>query len=652
MLLNKIVLSKTPPTSPNTVWAKPSNGGVSLYTYSNNKWGPIQSMDDMGTDNPDDDQPGKVITQKLFDETIQDLKDYVSENYATNTKVFQIISRLNTLVGADEEGHEIDVTSVIDTFNEIKDFLANIEDTTLIELFNQVNTRIDNFSESLNTRINTLTQQVSNTLQLVGINDIPEFDSTKNYSTNDFVMYSDRLYKFIETHSAGEWNPNHVQETNLINEIDDMVKNDYENVIVSLQTEQGVPLQNVIVSIQVEGEQDARNFTTDINGRCSTQITKGYEYTVSCNDVPDYYYVDPIIKRASMSERYILVTYIEDTSLSDEHVKITFGYASDEFGYASRVVVSYGGQNYQISIVNNVAEFDIRIGTSYIITFEDVVGFRTPKPKTFTAEYHGTRPLSAYYQLVSSGIKWLMKDNTEKFLEDVTLEEYQNGLIFGLIMQTSDLIGEGCEYVIPIGTLFGAILSGQWLSSNVQVPSLPYFGSHAVATTDRNGEANCKAILDFIDVQEQQETVYTSTMVSSCKNFSGGAELFDTTKDYFIGDYVIHLGKLHKFIVNHPAGSFVEGETEETTGFLMPDGSIKKCFCPAYGQLWAFKLNRDIINDFTTLVLGSSVVAISSGDWWSSSQYNASNGVVLRSGSFFYSTNKSSQYYVLPVLAY
>ena len=88
MLLNKIVLSKTPPTSPNTVWAKPSNGGVSLYTYSNNKWGPIQSMDDMGTDNPDDDQPGKVITQELFDETIQGLKDYVSENYASNTRVF------------------------------------------------------------------------------------------------------------------------------------------------------------------------------------------------------------------------------------------------------------------------------------------------------------------------------------------------------------------------------------------------------------------------------------------------------------------------------------------------------------------------------------------------------------------------------------
>ena len=87
MLLNKIVLSKTPPTSPNTVWAKPSNGGVSLYTYSNNKWGPIQLMDDMGTDNPDDDQPGKVITQQLFDETIQDLKDYVSENYVSNIKV-------------------------------------------------------------------------------------------------------------------------------------------------------------------------------------------------------------------------------------------------------------------------------------------------------------------------------------------------------------------------------------------------------------------------------------------------------------------------------------------------------------------------------------------------------------------------------------
>ena len=146
---------------------------------------------------------------------IQGLKDYISENYASNTKVSQIISRLNTLIGADEEGHKIDVTSIIDTFNEIKDFLANVEDTTLTELFNQVNTRI------------------SNTLQLVGIDDIPEFDSTKNYSINDLIIYSNKLYKFIETHSAGAWIGTDVLETDLIKEIDHRLTETY-NLVESI----------------------------------------------------------------------------------------------------------------------------------------------------------------------------------------------------------------------------------------------------------------------------------------------------------------------------------------------------------------------------------------------------------------------------------
>ena len=146
---------------------------------------------------------------------IQGLKDYISENYASNTKVSQIISRLNTLIGADEEGHKIDVTSIIDTFNEIKDFLANVEDTTLTELFNQVNTRI------------------SNTLQLIGIDDIQEFDSTKNYSINDIVIYSNKLYKFIETHSAGAWIGTDVLETDLIKEIDRRLTETY-NLVESI----------------------------------------------------------------------------------------------------------------------------------------------------------------------------------------------------------------------------------------------------------------------------------------------------------------------------------------------------------------------------------------------------------------------------------
>lgn len=191
---------------------------------------------------------------------IQGLKDYISENYASNTKVSQIISRLNTLIGADEEGHEIDVTSVIDTFNEIKDFLANIEDTTLTELFNQINTRI------------------SNTLQLVGIDDIPEFDSTKNYSTNDLVIYSDKLYKFIETHSAGAWIGTDTLETDLIKEIDRRLTETY-NLVESINNALAVVNLSATPSMVFVGDSLSINLVATTDSE-ATEISIGDDDTV------------------------------------------------------------------------------------------------------------------------------------------------------------------------------------------------------------------------------------------------------------------------------------------------------------------------------------------------------------------------------------
>ena len=85
----------------------------------------------------------------------------------------------------------------------------------------------------------------------------------------------------------------------------------------------------------------------------------------------------------------------------------------------------------------------------------------------------------------------------------------------------------------------------------------------------------------------------------------------------------------------------------------MPDGVVRVCFSPAYGQLYAWRLNRDEVNAFTQSVFGLNVInyVAPTSQWWSSTQTSATGAVCLSSGSFA-GSGKSSYFNVLPVLAY
>ena len=47
----------------------------------------------------------------------------------------------------------------------------------------------------------------------------PEFATDTAYYIDDIVTYEDKLYKFTSDHAAGEWNPAHVSETTVVNEL-------------------------------------------------------------------------------------------------------------------------------------------------------------------------------------------------------------------------------------------------------------------------------------------------------------------------------------------------------------------------------------------------------------------------------------------------
>lgn len=495
---------------------------------------------------------------------------------------------------------------------------------------------------------------IENTDAVLGADDIPQFDEAERYAIGDFVMRDGKLYKFLVGHEPGAWNPQEVQQTNLVYEVNEMVKSDYEEVIIDLKTETNDPLPNVEVVVTVEGEQSGRNLTTDAQGRCTTNVQKGLEYTVSCANVPNYLPVTDIVRRASLPTRYITVTYVEDDTLTRETVKITVGYSDQTLPKATGVRISYGGENYQLALNDeNIAETTVRLGTVYTVSFEDIDGYKTPSPQTYTASLHGTRNINVSYVAPVAGLKWLMSNNTERELNDVSDLERINGDIFGLIVQTSDLMAAGCSFVIPLPFLLtqSATGTGQWLSQNVTVPQLNYFDSLQAALADFDGDANCAGIEQFIAESAQQGTTYTSSMVSNCRGRVGGAPSFDDTKDYEAGDYVVYRNYLHLFLVDHAAGPWVEGETEQMTGFLMPDGVVRKCFSPAFAQIYAFRLLRDKVNEFTTSVFGIGSCNIASGNWWCSTQCNASYGVMLDNGAFNYNI-RTRNYTLLPVLAY
>ena len=60
---------------------------------------------------------------------------------------------------------------------------------------------------------------------VVGLNDYPSFTNSKDYSYGDIVNYQNSLYKFMTSHSAGEWNESEVKKISLNNFLSDNILN-------------------------------------------------------------------------------------------------------------------------------------------------------------------------------------------------------------------------------------------------------------------------------------------------------------------------------------------------------------------------------------------------------------------------------------------
>ena len=84
-----------------------------------------------------------LLSKTALDKLLLLLKDkFDSIDTAGAEGIKKINQRLDTLVGKKEDGTVVDVTTAIDTFNEIKEFLSGIEDTDLQSIITAINTAI------------------------------------------------------------------------------------------------------------------------------------------------------------------------------------------------------------------------------------------------------------------------------------------------------------------------------------------------------------------------------------------------------------------------------------------------------------------------------------------------------------------------------
>lgn len=79
MIINCIVVQKTPPTQKNVLWVRLVDEKATLYIFNNGRWQPMRLMDDKGTATTDDD----VI------EDISDIEGTVREEVTKQVEVIE-----------------------------------------------------------------------------------------------------------------------------------------------------------------------------------------------------------------------------------------------------------------------------------------------------------------------------------------------------------------------------------------------------------------------------------------------------------------------------------------------------------------------------------------------------------------------------------
>ena len=278
---------------------------------------------------------------------------------------------------------------------------------------------------------------------------------------------------------------------------------------------------------------------------------------------------------------WVQTSYYQEliNSVNLETVRVGLKYSADASPIANKnvqVIMNGVTTNYTTD-ANGYIVFTAAFGTTYTVVAPNITGYVTPKSVSKVANSN-QRYINFAYRLYTSTLVVIKSDGSEVPFSLWNIADNNAAVL--LKLETS--AGNCCFKIHnTIGT------NKKWASINLQFPSLLNL-DNAQATADYDGAGNTQKIEDDWAILVTTNPTLTIDATTYCR-----------------------------------------AETV-TIG-----GTTYQGFLPAAGQLVAVKNNiYDINNALTTL--GGNQLAITSGDWWSSSQNSQNLAWRLGGGSLSY----------------
>lgn len=383
-----------------------------------------------------------------------------------------------------------------------------------------------------------------------------------------------------------------------------------ETVSLHISTYDGQgTLEGLQIGITDRNAQSVLHRVLDANGNCTFDIPKGHTYIVSVQslqgyrDIPDQTYV------ASIDSRSIGLTFLGySTSVETVNVHITVynnalqditAQDTDMIGLTVTCQITNGDTLTAQIGADHTCQFLVPYGEEYTIIEPNVQGYmrRYAIQWVHTASVPQREVPMHYVEWINVGIYGITEAGqlfTHEDIAQMTAEQKAEIKYIGMNTSTLQAAGASFFYKVPKVTD-----SKQWAASNVEFDQslLPFKQSHAAAVQDLDGETNTQNIIDIGD------TMGVGTEAA---------------------DYC------------HAQKATIAGATKD--GFL-----------GAYGQMYQLVANITELNALHTL-LGVAQLAITSGYWWTSTQYSA-GGAVLLNGGGFSDTSKPGRYTTMALFA-
>lgn len=366
------------------------------------------------------------------------------------------------------------------------------------------------------------------------------------------------------------------------------------------------------LSVGITDKTTGNILTRNLNesGNCTFSIEKGHQYTISIESLSGYKDIPSSTYTASLNERSINSVFYGISTDSETIVVNVTVYNSnlvdvtttDTDFIGMEVELAISGETSRTAIIgsDHTARFIVEYGKEYTLIAPKKEGYKSRFASTFT----GTtgipqRQIPLHYMAWNSaGVYGVKADGTIYDYDTMeTMSASELSEFIGIALNSSRLQAENAGFIIKLPKISA---SKQWAASNVEFDKalLPFKTSQATAVLDLDGALNTQKIRD-------------------------------------IGD---------SMSIETPAADWCSEQT------LTIGGETKTGFLGAYGQMYALSENAAVINAIHTLC-GYAVPGYTSGTWWTSTQYSATNAVFLYNGGFS-NYGKNSSYSVVPLFAF